>query len=62
MNRDKLNIICLVTTPPPPQLNSKFGCNTKMTLVHPPPPPPPTQTQYHQYLSCSCPDFKGRFA
>ena len=60
MNRDKLNIICIVTTPTHPQLNSKVECDIKMTLVHT--PPPATQTQFHQYLSCSCPDFKGRFA
>ena len=26
-----------VTTPTQPQLNSKVGCDMKMTLVHPPP-------------------------
>ena len=39
----------IFTTPTQPQLNSKVGCDTKMTLDHPPPP----QTQCHQYLSCS---------
>ena len=28
----------IVTIPTQPQLNSKVGCDTKMTLVHPPPP------------------------
>ena len=44
----------IVPTPTQPQLNSKVGCDTKMTLDHHPPPP---QTQCHQYLSCSWPDF-----
>ena len=43
----------IVTTPTQPQLNSKVGCDTKMTLDHHPPPPPPPQTQCHQYISCS---------
>ena len=43
------------TTPTQPQLNSKVGCDMKMTLDHHHPPPP--QTQCHQYLSCSWPDF-----
>ena len=49
----------IFTTQTQPQLNSKVGA-MKRTLVHPPSPPPPpptTQTQCHQYLSCSCPDF-----
>ena len=46
-----------VTTPTQPQLNSKVGCDTKMTLIHQPQPPPPTQTQCYQYLSYSYPDF-----
>ena len=47
--------INIVTTP----TQLKVGFDTKMTLDHhhPPPPPPPPQTQCHQYLSCSCPDF-----
>ena len=47
----------IVTTPTQPQLNSKGGCDTEMTLILLPPPPPPTQTQCQQYLSCYLPDF-----
>ena len=43
----------IVTTPTQPQLNSKVGFDTKVTLNHHPPP----QTQCDQYISCSCPDF-----
>ena len=32
----------IVTTPIQPQLNSKVGCDTKMTLIHHPPTPPTT--------------------
>ena len=32
----------IVTTPTQPQLNSKVGCDMKMTLIHHHPPPPPT--------------------
>ena len=46
----------IVTTPTQPQLNSKVGFDTKMTLDHHHPPPPP-QTQFWQYLSCYWPDF-----
>ena len=42
--------ISFVTTPTQPQLNSKDGVDTKMTLDH---HPAPTQTQWHQYLNCS---------
>ena len=41
----------IVTTP----TQLKVGFDTKMTLDHHHPPPP--QTQCHQYLSCSWPDF-----
>ena len=46
----------IVTTPTQPQLNSKVGCDAKMTLHHPS-PTPTTQTQCPPYLSCSGPDF-----
>ena len=50
----------IVATPTQPQLNSKVGCDMKMTLIHyhhHPPPPPTTQTQCQQYLSCYWFDF-----
>merc|ERR1712002_517729 len=34
----------IVTTPTQPQLNSKVGCDMKMTLIHHHHPPPPTTT------------------
>ena len=42
----------IVTSPTQPQLNSKVGFDTKMTLEH----HPPTQTQCQQYLSCYWPN------
>ena len=58
----------VVTTPTQPQLNSKVGCDMKMTLVHPPPPPPPTTTHTNSKSSLSqlfltrfLPNFKGRY-
>ena len=36
----------------PPQLNSKIWHENDLR-----PPPPSTQTQWHQYLSCSWPNF-----
>jgi len=39
-----------VTTPTQPQLNSKVGCDMKMTLVH---PPPTTTTTHHHKLNVS---------
>ena len=41
-------LLKIVTTPTQPQLNSKVGCDTKMTLIHHPPPPPPT-THHHPH-------------
>ena len=39
-----------VTTPTQPLLNSKVGCDTKMTLIHHHHhPPPPTTTHHHHH-------------
>ena len=59
----------IVTTPTQPQLNSKVGCDTKMTLIHHPPPPPPTTTTHTNSMSAISqllltrfqPNFKVRF-
>ena len=55
----KYELGSIVTTPTQPQLNSKVGCDTRMTLIHHPPPPTTTttQTQCQPYLSCYCPNF-----
>ena len=41
----------IVTTPTQPQLNSKVGCDMKMTLIHHHPPPPPTTTHHKNSMS-----------
>ena len=53
-SEQSLNFFEIVTTPTQPQLNSKVGCDTKMTLQT---TPPTTQTQCPPYLRCSGPDF-----
>ena len=57
-----------VTTPTQPQLNSKVGCDTKMTLIHHHHPPPPTTTHTNSMSAISQllltrfqPNFKLRF-
>ena len=60
----------IVTTPTQPQLNSKVGCDMKMTLIHHHHHPPPTTTTTHTnsmsaisqlLLTRFQPNFKVRF-
>ena len=61
--------VVVVTTPTQPQLNSKVGCDMKMTLIHhhhPPPPPTTTHTNSMSVISLLLltrfqPNLKGRF-
>ena len=51
----------IVTTPTQPQLNSKVGCDMKMTLHHHHHHQHPPGTQRQQYLSCYRPNFYHTF-
>ena len=64
-NETYIPFISIVTTPTQPQLNSKVGCDMKMTLIH---HHPPTTTHHTNSMSAISqlllarfqPDFKVR--